>query len=1451
MRMRTVFAIMAAGLGFMAAFAADVAWTGGGDGVTFTDEANWGGTLPTVDDEALVTGATFGFGGGEATIGVLRLGVADGDETVLSISGGTLNVRNFRTGESATAVSHVTQSGGTFNITAGGDPGFAIGRNRRAEGVTTRDTYALSAGTLNVGSDANANIGADGYGEMTITGGEATFKGYFVIGRYGAGNGLLTMTGGKATVLRGDRHMVIGEDGYGEVDLSGTAVLDASQWVFIRNGRLTLSGNARLVTSALRERNTDRRREVVFNGGTVEAKAATTEPFMQLLESVTMGDGGVTIDVPAGVTVVIDQPILAAAGATAAGAGLTKTGAGTLVLTGANVWTGETRVAGGTLLALRGSGLPADSKLVLAGGVWAPQQAAATGPVAFEPTGTSGFTAIGTPLTVNFDNGAPLTFASDTFVAGGRNNGLVLNTAAADQPLRFENALVLNADGDSEMRVDSTNPNAVVTMAGAISRRDGDPVPAFWKYGEGTVRFEAPLTMPSTHYRTEKGLSIFGPGTGDTVMRDLICSEGGKNTIEAGSRVTATGWTYVGIGGAPSELDINGYHYANGYIRAGVNGNSQGTVNVGEGAEVNINQLYLGLNGNGTMNQTGGTVLMRGGDNRIGGCDGGNKGVGAYNLTGGQFDVRGNFQVGANWKGSYVQSELGNATATGWTSIGRFRQGTGLLDIGAGLWNQTACAVIAGEEGDGTVDVHGTGVLRTPYLRLGQYDVAHGRVHVTDGGRVETERIQSNWGQGRTGLADFAVDGGTLVARVDRRNFFDGIANVAIGPNGLTFDTADHTVGIGFADAFQGGPLTKAGSGVLQLGSTLPKVSTFTVKEGTVAFQGTKTSKGLVHRWSFNGDLTDSVGGQTGSDLGGLTFADGKMVLPGGGHNTTGVDLGADILPKEGPVTLEFWLSVDASLGWSKGISIGESTDNYIIFTGCTGGADGDTSVGMSGFMGNDTATGKADRGKEYHYAITWEPDGVSGTYVTATRRDATTGELLGIYRGYSETFRIANINQKFAYLGRTFWGDPDLGGTYNEIRVWDRALTLGEQRTSALAGPDVVPTFDATPTEDNVIAENAGDQVLKHRWSFNNGSLLDTAGGRQATTQDNSDDHVNVTVQPRSFDGVRLAGGNKGTSLIDLGSDVLPKEGPVTIELWFIVNVRRGWSQILDFGLDTGNYLVIGQALNRGGENQDKCFLSINGMFDDPGSIGVLEIGREYHAAVTLVPVEGRTEVSMTVRKAGSAEIFGSVTRKVDNWTIGGNLNQRSCWLGRSQWNDPDASVTYNELRIWHAALSDAQLEKNVKNGPDMLPQLAGVVPANGPDTLSIAAGATLDLQGTTACANNVVGSGTVQNGTLEIGGTLDPTGELTFKTSTKVTGTYIVDLEDKIVVDGDLDLTQATILVRDRQQLCGFYEIATATGTVRGPAKDHNLKGTGYSVFFSPNAVRIGSAGTVILLR
>ena len=36
----------------MVATAATRTWTGGGDGVTWTDPANWGGTMPTAGDKA-------------------------------------------------------------------------------------------------------------------------------------------------------------------------------------------------------------------------------------------------------------------------------------------------------------------------------------------------------------------------------------------------------------------------------------------------------------------------------------------------------------------------------------------------------------------------------------------------------------------------------------------------------------------------------------------------------------------------------------------------------------------------------------------------------------------------------------------------------------------------------------------------------------------------------------------------------------------------------------------------------------------------------------------------------------------------------------------------------------------------------------------------------------------------------------------------------------------------------------------------------------------------------------------------------------------------------------------------------------------------------------------------------------------------------------------------------
>ena len=53
--------------------------------------------------------------------------------------------------------------------------------------------------------------------------------------------------------------------------------------------------------------------------------------------------------------------------------------------------------------------------------------------------------------------------------------------------------------------------------------------------------------------------------------------------------------------------------------------------------------------------------------------------------------------------------------------------------------------------------------------------------------------------------------------------------------------------------------LYKTGSGSLNLGS-LPEAAKVKVAEGTLGLRGTAKASQLVHRWSFNGSLSDSVG---------------------------------------------------------------------------------------------------------------------------------------------------------------------------------------------------------------------------------------------------------------------------------------------------------------------------------------------------------------------------------------------------------------------------------------------------------------------------------------------------------------------------------------------------------------------------------------------------------------
>jgi len=149
----------------------------------------------------------------------------------------------------------------------------------------------------------------------------------------------------------------------------------------------------------------------------------------------------------------------------------------------------------------------------------------------------------------------------------------------------------------------------------------------------------------------------------------------------------------------------------------------------------------------------------------------------------------------------------------------------------------------------------------------------------------------------------------------------------------------------------------------------------------------------------------------------------------------------------------------------------------------------------------------------------------------------------------------------------------------------------------------------------------------------------------------------------------------------------------------------------------------------------------------------------------------------------------------------------------------------------------------------------VAGRFPENG--AVTVAAGATLDLNGQAQTLASLSGNGSVINGIVTVSGQTSPGGDGTVGTlalpdASVLSGTLRIDVRtdgtcDQLVADGDLDVSQLALVIADTGQLnSGFsYTIATCAGDLTGSFTSNNLLAKGWAVRY----IRTSGDGKILL--
>ena len=213
---------------------------------------------------------------------------------------------------------------------------------------------------------------------------------------------------------------------------------------------------------------------------------------------------------------------------------------------------------------------------------------------------------------------------------------------------------------------------------------------------------------------------------------------------------------------------------------------------------------------------------------------------------------------------------------------------------------------------------------------------------------------------------------------------------------------------------------------------------------------------GLVHRWSFNGNsLLDEVGKSKAVVKGETHFTRNMLVLAGGNNNNTSMaDLGRAIPDNGSDFTIELWATPNGIHNWSRIFDV-----NHHILWCWTRGCDYTKDRADAGGSYHE-AQFTFRIGIPYHLMYSVRRIGENNWRFTRYARNAD-GQYQDFLNSCFDGSKLNWANYTNFYLGHTdpIWAhDQDASASFDEVRIWNKALTDEDFERNHKLGPDRLP---------------------------------------------------------------------------------------------------------------------------------------------------------------------------------------------------------------------------------------------------------------------------------------------------------------------------------------------------------------------------------------------------------